>query len=107
MYYLRIIIIIIIIINCNWIVTRWQWLFYMYTNYGKDGKTDPVNVPVLRQNVFSVNVRRSFALSAAPTNSLRNYAQNAPKYASLWYRVLKSSRPVLAKLRMSRHIASP
>jgi len=27
-----IIIIIIIIINCNWVVTRWQWLFYMYTN---------------------------------------------------------------------------
>ena len=27
------IIIIIIIINCNWIVTRWQWLFYMYTKY--------------------------------------------------------------------------
>jgi len=24
-----IIIIIIIIINCNWAVTRWQWLFYM------------------------------------------------------------------------------
>ena len=28
-----IIIIIIIIINCNWVVTRWQWLFYMYTEY--------------------------------------------------------------------------
>jgi len=25
------IIIIIFIINCNWVVTRWQWLFYMYT----------------------------------------------------------------------------
>ena len=24
-----IIIIIIIIIYCNWVVTRWQWLFYM------------------------------------------------------------------------------
>ena len=23
------IMIIIIIINCNWVVTRWQWLFYM------------------------------------------------------------------------------
>jgi hypothetical protein len=23
----------IIIINCNWVVTRWQWLFYMYTKY--------------------------------------------------------------------------
>jgi len=22
----------IIFINCNWVVTRWQWLFYMYTN---------------------------------------------------------------------------
>jgi len=28
-----IIIIIIIIINCNWVVTRWQWLFYMCTKY--------------------------------------------------------------------------
>ena len=25
-------IIIIIIINCNWVITRWQWLYYMYTN---------------------------------------------------------------------------
>jgi len=24
---------IIIIISCNWVVTRWQWLFYMYTKY--------------------------------------------------------------------------
>ena len=23
----------IIIIYCNWVVTRWQWLFYMYTKY--------------------------------------------------------------------------
>ena len=30
---LIIIIIIIIIIDCNWVVTRWQWLFYMYTEY--------------------------------------------------------------------------
>jgi len=22
-----------IFINCNWVVTRWQWLFYMYTKY--------------------------------------------------------------------------
>ena len=28
-----IIIIVIIIIYCNWVVTRWQWLFYMYTKY--------------------------------------------------------------------------
>jgi len=28
-------IIIIIFINCNWVVTRWQWLFYMYTNIKK------------------------------------------------------------------------
>ena len=28
-----IIIIIIIFVNCNWVVTRWQWLFYMYTEY--------------------------------------------------------------------------
>jgi len=26
-------IIIIIFINCNWVVARWQWLFYMYTKY--------------------------------------------------------------------------
>jgi len=25
--------IIIIIFYCNWVVTRWQWLFYMYTKY--------------------------------------------------------------------------
>jgi len=30
---LTVIIIIIIFINCNWVVTRWQWLFYMYTKY--------------------------------------------------------------------------
>ena len=28
-----IIIIIIIIVNYNWVVNRWQWLFYMYTKY--------------------------------------------------------------------------
>jgi len=27
------IIIIIISFNSNWVVTRWQWLFYMYTKY--------------------------------------------------------------------------
>ena len=31
--YIIIIIIIIIIINCNWVVTRWQWLFYIFTKY--------------------------------------------------------------------------
>ena len=30
-----IIIIVIIFINCSWVVTRWQWLFYMYTNMKK------------------------------------------------------------------------
>ena len=30
---MMIIIIIIIIIKCNWVVTQWQWLFYMYTKY--------------------------------------------------------------------------
>ena len=30
-----IIIIIIIIINCNWVLTRWQWLYYMHTNMEK------------------------------------------------------------------------
>jgi len=35
--YILIIIIIIIImfINCSWVVTLWQWLFYMYTNMKK------------------------------------------------------------------------
>jgi len=33
MMMMMIIIIIIIIINCNWVVTRWQWLFYMHTKY--------------------------------------------------------------------------
>ena len=28
-------IIIIIFINCNWVVTRWQWLFYMYKSMKK------------------------------------------------------------------------
>jgi hypothetical protein len=28
--------IIIIFINCKWIDTRWQWLFYMYTKYDID-----------------------------------------------------------------------
>ena len=26
-------IIITIFINCNWVVTRWQWLFYVYTKH--------------------------------------------------------------------------
>ena len=30
---MMIIIIIIIFIDCNWVVIRWQWLFYMYTKY--------------------------------------------------------------------------
>jgi len=30
-----IIIIIIIFIICSWVVTRWQWLIYMYTNMKK------------------------------------------------------------------------
>jgi len=25
--------IIIIFIYCNWVVTQWQWLFYMYIKY--------------------------------------------------------------------------
>ena len=28
-----IIVIIMIFINCNWVVTRWQWLFHMHTKY--------------------------------------------------------------------------
>ena len=26
---------IIIFINCNWVITRWQWLYYLYTNMEK------------------------------------------------------------------------
>ena len=33
MMMMMIIIIIIIVIICNWVVTLWQWLFYMYTKY--------------------------------------------------------------------------
>ena len=25
----------IIFINCNWVITRWKWLFYVYTNMGE------------------------------------------------------------------------
>ena len=34
MWVLHVLIIIMFII-CNWVVTRWQWLFYMYTNMKK------------------------------------------------------------------------
>jgi hypothetical protein len=27
--------IIIIYISCNWVITRWQWLFYIHTNMEK------------------------------------------------------------------------
>ena len=26
-----VVVVVIIVVNCNWVVTRWQWLFYMYT----------------------------------------------------------------------------
>ena len=32
-------IIIIIFINCNWVITRWQWLYYMYTNMERKKKS--------------------------------------------------------------------
>ena len=31
-------IIIIIFINCNWVISRWQWLYYMYTNMEREKK---------------------------------------------------------------------
>ena len=34
----NIIIIIIIFINCNWVITQWQWLYYMYTNMERKKK---------------------------------------------------------------------
>ena len=30
---ITIIIILLLFIYCNWVVTRWQWLFYMHTKY--------------------------------------------------------------------------
>ena len=24
--------------NCNWVITRWQWLYYMYTNMEREKK---------------------------------------------------------------------
>jgi len=33
-----VIVVIIIIINCNWVITRWQWLHYMYTNMERKKK---------------------------------------------------------------------
>jgi len=26
-------ILMMVFINCNWVVSRWQWLFYMFTEY--------------------------------------------------------------------------
>jgi len=31
--YSLLLIIIIIFVYCNWVVTRWQWLFYLYTKH--------------------------------------------------------------------------
>jgi hypothetical protein len=28
-----IIIIVVVVVHCNWVDTRWQWLFYTYTKY--------------------------------------------------------------------------
>jgi len=35
-YILQVSNIIIIFINCNCVITRWQWLYYMYTNVEKE-----------------------------------------------------------------------
>ena len=32
----------IIFINCNWVITRWQWLYYMYTNMERRRKKKKV-----------------------------------------------------------------
>ena len=34
-FLLQIILMIIICINCDWVIARWQWLFYMHTNMEK------------------------------------------------------------------------
>ena len=34
---------IIIFINCNWVISRWQWLYYMYTNMGEKKVTRKFN----------------------------------------------------------------
>jgi len=49
-----IIIIIVVVGDCNWVVTQWQWLFYMYTKYeigiGKCNSKDCCNnLATLRQ----------------------------------------------------------
>ena len=28
--------VVVVVVDCNWVVTRWQWLFYMYTKYEID-----------------------------------------------------------------------
>jgi len=35
------VIIIKIFINCNWVINRWQWLFYMYTNMKRLSSRQP------------------------------------------------------------------
>jgi len=28
-----IIVVVVVVVCCSWVVTQWQWLFYMYTKY--------------------------------------------------------------------------
>jgi len=30
---LLMLLLLLLFINCNWVITRWLWLFYMYTKY--------------------------------------------------------------------------
>ena len=44
----------VIFINCYWVVTRWQWLFYIYTKYEiglKNMKLVRQNMKLIRQNM--------------------------------------------------------
>jgi len=53
-----IIIIIIIIINCNWVVTRWQWLFCMHTKCEKLGILGTISAFAYRHRETKKNLCR-------------------------------------------------
>ena len=60
-------IIIIVIINCNLVVTRWQWLLYMYTKYTKRSFSSfSVNPPVSLSLEMISYVNKIFLFSCSP-----------------------------------------
>jgi len=58
--------IIIIFIKCNWAVTRWQWLFYMYTKYEIFFKPWPTHPKLLSHFLYLIRVkpRNTFIITA-------------------------------------------